>query len=192
MKTRLNIDDQAKENFSSFVKFTASEADIREIHASVAPDLDLRYRAQEYEDVQESTMHKSNPKALLQNLCANSKTETLTKILARILVCKPHSADCERLVSAYNTVKTNSRNRLERETISNYLYVNINMPVLSKFDPRPAVRHFIDEKRRRVKDTPKADKQAWFQKVSRRDDTNESDIEDADNATKQKKMNREF
>ena len=137
-------------------------------------------------------MHKSNPKALLQNLCANSKTETLTKMLARILVCKPHSADCERLVSAYNTVKTNSRNRLERETISNYLYVNINMPVLSKFGPRPAVRHFIDEKRRRVKDTPKADKQAWFQKVFRRDDTNGSDTEDAHNATKQKKLNREF
>ena len=66
------------------------------------------------------------------------------------------------------------------------------MPVLSKFDPRPAVRHFIDEKRRRVKDTPKADKRAWFQKVFRRDDTNESDTEDADNATKQKKLNREF
>ena len=52
------------------------------------------------------------------------------------------SADCERLVSAHNTVKTNSRSRLERETISNYLYVNINMTtILSKFDPRPAVRH---------------------------------------------------
>jgi type IV secretory pathway VirB4 component len=193
METRLKIDDHAKENVSSFVKFTAREADIRDIHASVAPDLDLRYLAQEYEDVQESTMHKGNPKALLQNLCANSnKTETLTEVLARILVCKPHSADCERLVSACNTIKTNSRNRLERETISNYLYVNINMPVLSKFDPRPAVRHFIDERRRRVKDTPKADRQAWFQKVFQRDDTDESDVEDADNATKQRKLNREF
>ena len=66
-------------------------------------------------------MHRSNPKSLLQNLtmCASSKTETLTKMLARILVCKPHSADCKRLVSAYNTVKTNSRIRLERKTISN-------------------------------------------------------------------------
>lgn len=162
----------------------------------MAPDLDLRYLAQEYEDVQESTMHKGNPKALLQNLCANSnKTETLTEVLARILVSKPHSADCERLVSAYNTLKTNSRNRLECETISNYFYVNINMPVLSKFDPRPAVRHFIDQRRRRVKDTPKADRQAWFQKVFQQDDTidtDESDVEDAVNATKQKNLNRKF
>ena len=79
METRLNMDDHAKENSSSLAKFTASEADIREIHASVAPDLDLRYLAQKYEDVQETTMHKSNPKALLQNLCANSKTETPNK-----------------------------------------------------------------------------------------------------------------
>ena len=68
METRLNIDYHAKENFSSFVKFTASEADIREIHTSVAPDLDLQYLAQEYEDVQESTMYKTNPKALVQNI----------------------------------------------------------------------------------------------------------------------------
>ena len=88
METRLNIDCHAKKNFASFAKFTAIEADIREIHASVTPDFDLRYLAQEHEDVQESTMHKSNLKALLQNLCANSKTETLTKMLAQILVGK--------------------------------------------------------------------------------------------------------
>ena len=62
-RRRYNIDNHEK--ISSFVTFTASEADNRELHASVAPDLDLRYLAQEYEDLQESTMHKSNPKALL-------------------------------------------------------------------------------------------------------------------------------
>ncbi len=78
LEARLKIDDHTKENFSSFVKFTASEANIQEIHALVTPDLDLRYLAQEYEDVQESTMHNDNPKALLQNLCANSnKTESV-------------------------------------------------------------------------------------------------------------------
>ena len=50
----LHIEDNATENFSSFVNFTASEADIREVHASVALDLDLRNMAQEYEDVQEA------------------------------------------------------------------------------------------------------------------------------------------
>ena len=66
------------------------------------------------------------------------------------------------------------------------------MPVLSKFDPRPAVCHFINERRRRVKDTSKADKQAWFQKVFELDETDGSDIENTNNVAKQKTLNRAF
>ena len=94
-----------------------------------------------------------------------------------------------------STLKTKSRNRLERETIGNYLYVNINMPVMSKFDPRLAVHHFIDERRRRMKDTPKAERQAWFQNVFQQDDTintDESGVEAAENTAKQKNLNRKF
>ena len=68
MEGRLDIDDLAKESFSSFVKFSASEENIREVHASVAPDLDLLSLAQQYEDVQESNLNKSNPKVVLQTL----------------------------------------------------------------------------------------------------------------------------
>ncbi|CAB3995665.1 Hypothetical predicted protein [Paramuricea clavata] len=50
------------------------------------------------------------------------------------------------------------------------------------------VRHFISEKQSCVKDSPKADRQAWFQKVFQRDYTDESDVEDANNVTKQKKI----
>ena len=49
METRLDIDDRAKESFSSFVKFSANEEDIREVHASVAPDLILRSLAQQHD-----------------------------------------------------------------------------------------------------------------------------------------------
>ena len=49
METRLDIDDRTKESFSSFVRFSANEEDIREVHASVAPDLDLRSLAQQYD-----------------------------------------------------------------------------------------------------------------------------------------------
>jgi len=67
METRLHIDDNATENFSYFVKFSY---------------LDLRYLAQECDDVQERAVNKGYPKASLQNLCASStSTETLIKHL---------------------------------------------------------------------------------------------------------------
>ena len=69
------------------------------------------------------------------------------------------------------------------------------MPVMYKFDPRLAVDHFIDERRRRVKDTPKADGQAYFQNVFQQDDTidtDESGVEASENTVKQKKLNRKF
>ena len=85
--------------------------------------------------------------------------------MARILVCKPHSADCERLISVYSNLKTSARSRLLRETISNYLCVNMKMPVLTMFDPRPAVHYFLQDRNRRVRDAPKAGRQAWLHKV---------------------------
>ena len=91
--------------------------------------------------------------------------EDLSVVLGRILVCKPHSADCERIISLYNIVKSADRSLLNRQTISDYLYINMNMPLLSDFDPRPAVLHWLDEKDRRVRETPKAGQQNWFAKV---------------------------
>jgi len=49
--------------------------------------------------------------------------------------------------------------------MGNYLYVHINMPPLTSFDPRPAVLRWITEKERRRTDTPKASKQSWFSDV---------------------------
>ena len=76
-------------------------------------------------------------------LCSNKKQNVKYKkcvsiLLSRILVCKPHSADCERLISAYNKLKTQARSSLSRSTLSDYLYVHINMPELCNFNPRPA------------------------------------------------------
>ena len=166
MEKRLDIDDRAKDNFRSFVKLKANENDVREIHTLVAPDLDLRSLADQYNDIQESDISKDgNPKALLKQLCRQEHYKEVAQVMARILVCKPHSADCERLVSVYSNLKTSTRSRLLRETISNYLYVNMNMPVLTMFDPRPAVHYFLQDRNRRVRDTPKADRQVWFRKV---------------------------
>ena len=54
---------------------------------------------------------EKTPKNALRYLCS-FKTGAYSEIsilLSRILVCKPHSADCERLISAYNKLKTQER-----------------------------------------------------------------------------------
>ena len=89
----------------------------------------------------------------------------LAVTLSRILVCKPHSADCERLISAYNRLKTDSRCRLDNETVKNYLYILLNMPPLANYDPRPAVTYWLQEKSRRHKATPRASQQQWLSNV---------------------------
>jgi len=86
----------------------------------------------------------------------------LAVTLSRVLVCKPHSADCER-ISAYNLLTTNSRSSLERDTIADY--IRINMPPLVEFDPHPAGLHWLTDKKRRHKDTLKATQQDSFRQV---------------------------
>ena len=82
--------------------------------------------------------------------------------ISRVLVCKPHSVDCECIISAYNRLKSINRSRLERQTISDYLYVNVNMTSLCSFDPRPAVLMWLNDKERRQREPLKAAKQACF------------------------------
>ena len=104
---------------------------------------------------------------MLQNLLKKHKEEyeDLSVVLGRILVCKPHSADCERIISHYNIIKSAERSSFNRQTISDYLYIYMNMPLLCNFDPRPAVLHWLNQKERRVRETPKAGQQEWFDKV---------------------------
>ena len=99
-----------------------------------------------------SVQPAATARSVLRVLCQNGEDQNnaLAVTLSRVLVCKPHSADCEPLVSAYNLLKTNSRSSLERDTIADYLYVRINMPPLVEFDPRPAVLHWLTDKKRRV------------------------------------------
>ena len=166
--TGLTFDQKASAAFTPFTNFSALEEDIRDVHKSIAPDLDLANLAIQYQDVQDcATLCKDNPYILLQNLLKKHKEEyeDLSVVLGRILVCKPHSADCERIISLYNIVKSADRSLLNCQTISDYLYINMNMPLLSDFDPRPAVLHWLDEKDRRVRETPKAGQQNWFAKV---------------------------
>jgi len=57
----------------------------------------------------------SDPRQVLRMICSSKYPlpSSLATTLARILVCKPQSADCERLISAYNRrpIKSLQRNR---------------------------------------------------------------------------------
>jgi hypothetical protein len=53
--------------------------------------------------------------------------------------------------------------------MSDYLYINMNMPPLSEFDPRPATLQWMNEKDHRTRNIPKAGEQDWFSNVFQQD-----------------------
>jgi len=165
---RLEVDRNTSKYFTRFIKFSATDEEIRDVHRSIAPDLDLASLAIERKELQNcKEIPKDNPYTVLQSILKGGKEEydNLAVVLGRILVCKPHSADCEQVISKYNKVKSTCRASFDRQTVSDYLYINMNMPPLCEYDPRPAVLRWINNKDRRVKDTPKAAKQDWFKKI---------------------------
>lgn len=93
----------------------------------------------------------------------------LSTITARIYACTPHSADCERAISANNCLKTNKRRCPSIETENYYLYVHFNMPPLENFDPKPAVVKWLSDVNRRqsVKSmsTAKTTTQPYFKHI---------------------------
>jgi hypothetical protein len=137
--------------------------------------MDLVTLADQYTDIQlgfKDEPAAPTPRQVLKMLCSQRESSLgairqreLAETLARILVCKPHSADCERIISAYNRLKSTFRANLDRETIVDYLYINLNMPKLGNFDPRPSVLKWLTDKDRRHRETPKVAKQQWFKTV---------------------------
>ena len=138
MCSRLTFDDdfdRCVSSMSAFIKFAGTDDDIREVHRTVCPDVELAELADEFKDVQQGMTVSSDEstvsaRKMLPILCKqiakadslDSETGPLALALAlsRILVCKPHSADCERLISAYNRLKTDLRSTIDVETINNY------------------------------------------------------------------------
>jgi len=111
--------------------FTATSEDIRAVWKLFVPDVDLAVLAQEY-DIQALSPKPSDPRQVLRMICSSKypSPSSLATTLARILVCKPQSADCERLISAYNRLKSSQRNSLEHATIDNYLYKHATIDII--------------------------------------------------------------
>jgi len=142
MASRLKLGDDLQSSSSSvraFCNFTATSEDIRAVWKLFVPDVDLTVLAQEYENIQALSPKPTDPRQVLRMICSSKypspSSLARSTTLARILVYKPQSADCERLISAYmyNRLKSSQRNSLEHATIGNYLYIHINMPIPRKF-----------------------------------------------------------
>ena len=106
--------------------------------------------AVEFQELQQrDELPKSKPHTVLQNIIVKADNEqyyqNVSVVLGRILVCKPHSADCERVISLYSKIKSICSSSLKRQTMSDYLCINMNVPPLCSFDPRPATFQWMDE-----------------------------------------------
>lgn len=154
MKVRLQDEDghllSLIESFLNFEK----DHDIMEIHSVIGKDLNISNLHLQYIDLANShdSVKKQSLPQLVKYLVEEKRVEHFTELsimLARILACTPHSADCERCISANNCLKTHKRSSLLISTENNYLYVHFNMPTLEKFNPRAAGEQFISDVNRR-------------------------------------------
>lgn len=176
LKVRMGMEGQNEDlmkTINSFLKFE-KEYDINTIHGSIGKDLDLAQLHLQYVDLSNSAEEiKSQPlQILLKYLLEPSRVEYFDEIatlIARICACTPHSADCERVISANNNLKTNKRSNLTISTENSYLYVHFNMPTLDKWDVRNAVERYLSEKNRRQSNKTIAHQtttnQRWFNHI---------------------------
>ena len=92
----------------------ATEDEIKEVHRSIAPGLDLAnvLKSIQHQDLQDcAEMQKANPFSMRQNMlqAATDEYSDVYVFLGRILACKPLSAHCERVISLYNKIKSTCR-----------------------------------------------------------------------------------
>lgn len=153
---RFQIDEEILKKIEPFVKFEKG-VNIEEIHALLAPDLELPSLFLQYQEISSTDIPKD--KSLSEIIAQLSKTDSsreiykeLIIVLARIYACTPHSADVERCMSANNLLKTKRRSSISIQTENKYMYIRMNMPVLSEWNPTAAAKMYIEQKAQRIRD----------------------------------------
>lgn len=155
---RFQIDDDLLTTIDPFVKFEEN-SDIEKVHSMLAPDLELANLSLQFQDISNDPTLIQNKKNLSEIIMHLSKSDEsrefyheLIIVLARIAACTPHSADVERCISTNNLLKTKQRSRLTIPTENKYLYIRMNMPVLTEWNPTAAAKLFVEGKARRNRD----------------------------------------
>lgn len=151
-----------------FFDKNAAAEDIRKCHRMICPDYPLLAFATSYKEAasSEALAGKSiTDKCVLKSVLKVKTWNSLAVAIARIIAATPHSADVERLISFYNILKTSGRSSLSSETIKEDLYIKINMPTVSEFNPHPATIYWLNKKDRHSKPHPKAMYQEYYSGV---------------------------
>lgn len=155
-RLKVRLQDENEELLSVIEGFLTFDknSDITKVHDLIAKDLDLSALNLQYIDLSNSQddVKKQVPQQLLRFLRTENRIEhfhEISIVIARIIACTPHSADCERTISANNNLKTLKRMNLSITTENYYLYCHFNMPPLERWDPRPAVRKWMIDVGRR-------------------------------------------
>jgi len=135
----------------------------------IGADLDLSELSLEYDEILQldniENVRTMSLSQLVRFLATSNQFHNVTTIMARILVAKPHSADVERLISTSVTLKTTSRNKLTLDSENQYLYIYHNMPTLTEWNPLEAVNVWLQKRKHRIKETPKAKEQVWYKGI---------------------------
>lgn len=177
-------------NLEKFSKFDSC-VNLKEIHKCIASDLDLARLSIEYNEILNIGVNVIIKNCSLiekiKKLISLEKYPLLTTIFSRITAATPHSADVERLISCNNILKSSRRCSLDIETENLYLYVYFNMPSLIKWDPRPAVIHWLESKKRRDRSPQKATDQEWFKGIFEQSVTSRKVNEDQSEGSVEKK-----
>lgn len=111
----------------------------------MAPDLELASLSLQFQDI------SNNPDSVksknLNDIIVNSsKTEE-----SRELLLVPHTQQMW-CISANNLLKTKHRSTISIQTENKYIYIRMNMPVLSEWNPTAAAKIFVEEKSRRTRE----------------------------------------
>lgn len=148
---RFENDEQLVNIIEPFQTFTKN-ADLRKIHDTFGSDLDLTSLKLQFDELVDQNIavkFENNIGDIIKALTKNANYREIMTVLSRIYIATPHSADCERCISANNRIKTPLRNRISLETEIKYLYVHFNMPTLEQWEPRPTIKYWMNEKERR-------------------------------------------
>lgn len=141
---------------------------LKKCYKIACPDLEFRLFCQEYFElacVQE--YRESSPVQLLKILCRNKdgQFDTIKKALARLVAAKPHSADVERIIHAYNKIKSKDRSNMGQLQLQNQLHVKLNMGPLDVFNPTEAAMKWLTVKKRRDRPVLKKKAEPFFKGV---------------------------
>lgn len=150
LQQRFSVENELMETIDPFLKFSEA-TDMRKVPELVGKDLSLANLTLQFDELRNGETEK-NIGALVKTLLNTEmfrNYEEIATILCRLQVLSPQSCDVERCIKANNLLKTAQRNRLCLLTENKYLYVNINMPPLENWNPRPAIVSWLNEKERR-------------------------------------------